>query len=62
MKSVISCLGTTEFPHIRIGTGKPIDHQSLIDYVIGKLTKEEYDELKNGISPFVIASQWQNKF
>lgn len=50
MKSVINCLETTEFPHVRIGTGKPIDHQSLIDYVIGKLTKEEYDELKIGIN------------
>ena len=49
MKSVIENLGTTEFPHIRIGTGHPIENESLIDYVIGKLTKEEYKPLIEAI-------------
>ena len=49
MKSVISSLGTTYFPHIRIGTGKPKDKTSLIEYVIGKLSKEEYNVLEKGI-------------
>ena len=31
MKSVIENLGTTEFPHVRIGTGYPLDNQNLID-------------------------------
>ena len=50
MKSVIDNLGTTEFPHVRIGTGKPIEKTNLIEYVIGKLTKEEYEQLKESIN------------
>ena len=50
MKSVIENLKTTEFPHIRIGTGKPLEKYNLIDYVIGKLTKEEYEPLIQGIN------------
>lgn len=50
MKSVIENLKTTEFPHIRIGTGKPIGNFNLIEYVIGKLTKEEYEPLVQGIN------------
>ncbi len=50
MKSVIDNLGTTEFPHVRIGTGKPIEKTNLIEYVIGKLTKEEYEQLKEAIN------------
>ena len=49
MKSVIENLGTTEFPHVRIGTGKPIEKQNLIEYVISKLPKEEYESLKDAI-------------
>ena len=50
MKSVIENLNTTEFPHIRIGTGKRLENYNLIDYVIGKLTKEEYEPLVHGIN------------
>ena len=50
MKSVIENLGTTEFPHVRIGTGTPFEKQNLIDYVIGKLTKEEYKPLIEAIN------------
>lgn len=49
MKSVVQNLGTTEFPHVRIGTGKPLDKSELIEYVIGKLSKEEYKNLSQGI-------------
>ena len=49
MKSVISSIGTTNFPHIRVGTGTPIEKTSLIEYVIGKLSKEEYTVLEKGI-------------
>ena len=49
MKSVIENIETTEFPHVRIGTGKPVNKSELIDYVIGKLSKEEYEVLLNGI-------------
>ena len=45
MKSVVENLGTTEFPHIRIGTGKPIFKELLISYVINKMSNEEYEKL-----------------
>ena len=45
MKSVVSNLETTEFPHIRIGTGMPEFKEILISYVISKLTDEEYERL-----------------
>ena len=49
MKSVISEVGTTEFIHIRIGTGKPEIKTDLINYVIGKISKEEYLSLQDAI-------------
>lgn len=49
MKSVIENLQTTEFPHVRIGTGKPLNKSDLIEYVIGKVSKEEYMVLSKGI-------------
>lgn len=45
MKSVVNDLGTTEFPHVRIGTGMPEFKELLLSYVIGKLSDEEYEEL-----------------
>lgn len=49
MKSVVKNLGTTEFPHVRVGTGTPKDKSDLINYVIGKLGKDEYEILMEGI-------------
>ncbi len=49
MKSVISEIDSTEFPHVRIGTGKPIFKELLISYVIQKLKDEEYEKLKPAI-------------
>ena len=48
MKSVITCLNTQEFPRIRIGIGKPQNNQDLINYVIGKIPKEDFQELEKG--------------
>ena len=41
MKSVISELGTKEFPRVRIGVGAASSGEDLIDRVIGKVPKEE---------------------
>lgn len=49
MKSVIENLSSTEFPHVRIGTGSPINKFDLINYVIGKTSNEEYMVLSQGI-------------
>ena len=49
MKSVIECLGTIEFPRVRIGIGNPEHKGDLINYVIGKVSEEELDKLKIGV-------------
>lgn len=45
MKSVISCLNTLEFPHVRIGTGKPVFKEMLVSHVLEKLDDEKYNKL-----------------
>lgn len=50
MKSVVSKLGTTLFPRVRVGTGKQEKIMNLIDYVIKKVDDEEYEELEEGIN------------
>lgn len=49
MKSVIKELGTTEFARIRVGIGKPIYKNDMINYVIGKVPKEEQEILAKGV-------------
>ena len=39
MKSIISCINSTEFKRIRIGIGRPENNQ--IDHVLGKFSKNE---------------------
>lgn len=45
MKSVISELGTKDFPRIRIGVGAADADEDLVDRVIGKVPKEEQSTL-----------------
>ena len=55
MKSVVHELGTTEFPRIRVGSGNGEKIQVLISYVIGKVSKEEYEKLEEGVNKGVVA-------
>ena len=41
MKSVISTIKTQEFARVRVGIGKPERKDQLIEYVIGKIPKED---------------------
>ena len=50
MKSVIQRLQTEEFPRIRIGTGFCEDKSNLIEYVISKVSNEDYISLFKGIN------------
>lgn len=50
MKSVIAHIGTQEFTRIRIGIGKPEDKSKMVDYVIGKISKETMEELQRGVT------------
>ena len=49
MKSVTECLGTQSFPRVRVGIGSPEHKGDLINYVIGKISKEEADKLDEGV-------------
>lgn len=55
MKSVIQEIGSEEFPHVRVGIGKPVYKDDMINYVIGKITDEEYARLSNGVKKAELA-------
>lgn len=41
MKSIISVLGTQDFPRIRVGIGPPAEGESSIPHVLGQFSSEE---------------------
>ncbi len=45
MRSVVQHLQSTNFIHVRIGTGKPVLKELLIAYVIEPLKDEQYEKL-----------------
>ena len=49
VKSIIENLGTTEIPRIRVGIGAPKENEDRIKYVIGHISKEEKEILKDGV-------------
>lgn len=55
MKSIVKELQTEEFARIRVGIGTPKYDNDLINHVIGRTTKEEYEELENGIEKATLA-------
>lgn len=49
IKSIISCLGTTEFPRIKVGIGSKPHGWDLADYVLSKFKEEEKDVIKEAV-------------
>ena len=50
IKSIISHLGSENFPRIKIGVGKkPTPDYDLIDWVLGRFPKEQEDNLKSAL-------------
>ena len=49
LKSVISLVGSTDFKRVRVGIGKPPQNWDLINYVLGRFTKEEELDLEKVI-------------
>lgn len=45
IKSIISYLGTQDFIHIRLGIGEKPEGYDLADYVLGKLSPNDYGEI-----------------
>lgn len=49
MKSVVNNLQTEEFIRVRVGIGTPKYKDDIINYVIGKTSKEELEILNLGV-------------
>lgn len=50
MKSVVKILKTDKFPRVRVGIGMPERKTDLINYVIGHINEEEYNNLLIGVN------------
>ncbi|WP_031516464.1 aminoacyl-tRNA hydrolase [Desulfofalx alkaliphila] len=48
MKSIIAHLGTNNFPRIRIGIGRPA--VDAVNYVLGKFSTEEWDQMEKTLA------------
>ena len=46
MRSIVSCIGE-DFSRIRIGIGKPPVQMQLVDFVLGKFTRDEIPVMQN---------------
>jgi PTH1 family peptidyl-tRNA hydrolase len=49
MRSITKCLGSTDFPRVRVGVSKPMPGQDLADFVLSRFRKEEAIDLENGL-------------
>lgn len=49
MRSIVKCLGSTDFPRVRVGVSKPMPGQDLADFVLSRFRKEEADNLAEGL-------------
>ena len=49
MKSIVNYLSDDRFPRVRVGIGKPIYDEDVINYVIGPIPEEEITGLKEGV-------------
>ncbi|MFN3651352.1 MAG: aminoacyl-tRNA hydrolase [Armatimonadota bacterium] len=50
LKSLIQHLGTTEFPRVRVGVGRPSGPKGgTVDHVLGKFTREELEPVQDSI-------------
>lgn len=52
MKSIISTLGSEDFPRIRVGIGRPAqdDEDAIVSYVLGDLTPQEEEVIRSAIT------------
>ena len=42
MRSIIKCLGSNEFPRVRVGISKPKNGQDLADFVLSRFSKRRW--------------------
>lgn len=55
MKSVVQELGNQEFSRVRVGIGSPEFKNDMVNYVIGKIPKEEKEILQQGVEKATLA-------
>jgi len=55
MRSIISHLGTEDFPRVRIGIGKPNTEMDLADFVLSRFTPEERNLVNEAIERAALA-------
>ena len=55
MRSIIKCLGSNEFPRVRIGISKPKNGQDLADFVLSRFSKEDEKSLQESFENSVAA-------
>lgn len=49
MKSIVNILANDKFPRVRVGIGKPVYEDDIINYVIGPIPEEEVSKLNDGV-------------
>ena len=49
MKSIVNILADERFPRVRVGIGKPLYEEDIINYVIGAIPEEEIEGLNMGV-------------
>ena len=49
MRSIVKCLGSGDFPRVRVGVSKPMKGQDLADFVLSRFRKEEQADLEIGL-------------
>lgn len=58
IKSIISCLGSEEFPRVKVGVGKkPNAHYDLADWVLGEFPKDLSDDLNSALKNSIEATK-----
>lgn len=55
VKSIVHELGTQEFKRVKVGIGKPNGKMDLVSYVLGKFSKEEFNEIEKSTDKAVNA-------
>ena len=55
MRSIIKCLGSNEFPRVRVGISKPKNGQDLADFVLSRFAKEDEKALHESFENAVAA-------
>jgi len=49
MKSIIKCLGSQEFPRVRVGVSRPEPGRDLADFVLSRVSKEKQADMDSAI-------------